>query len=703
MIIFNILFLVFFLLKIENSISVKINAIAYAFNENRHIYGLLINDFNQYAIDTGLDVQVSLNLLTPANSTTEVNDISATYESVLSKKSEKYDLYFYDSIYTSKFNEYFIDLNKYFSKEYLTRFDQKLLKNTCIINKKLVGLPVSLDYAGLYSNRRLLNEYNKSIPTTWNELLETALYIKEKEESKGHKNIVYYHGLVPDSETGSCSLIEFIHSFRKSKKSPYPEARSQETGDALTMIKKLKDELSSDMEFLSGDDYFFQKIFTDNALFLKFWYIPGINPAYNITILPGNVEGVSGTVIGGNNMAISTFSTEEKQLASFKVMEYLTSYDIQKKNIKENDLISPIPELYNDENLCKEVDCEFIKSFQPINRPSYDVISYDKYSQRFRTSANSYIYGNASLPEVLRNIDDISRVYYFSISTEESYLGLILFIVFCIILIIMIGSYSFLFMEKFKSHFQSTPYEFWFLIISGSIVLLFRALTEYGKISYFICQSKPFLLSVGVTMTLCPVLHRLIVNFPVVNEISEWTKNNKWRFMLIFFTTDIVFLLLSMIQPFKHDQRIDKYGRNYKVCANQGSFLPIVVNSMLGIKYLTIFVMVVLLFLEWNLKETYNDMSYMMSTIAIDIILIISLFVVDNITNNNYIYYFGVYFCIFALSAVTNFIFLYGIKIIYILLNPKKMRNDENMSDEKGCKENASNNNDLTTLQSAKI
>jgi len=53
-----------------------------------------------------------------------------------------------------------------------------------------------LDFTLLYSNRKLLNIYKKNIPTTWNELLETASYILEKEKQLNNTDIMGFSGLI---------------------------------------------------------------------------------------------------------------------------------------------------------------------------------------------------------------------------------------------------------------------------------------------------------------------------------------------------------------------------------------------------------------------------------------------------------------------------------------------------------------------------
>jgi len=49
-----------------------------------------------------------------------------------------------------------------------------------------------MTYEILYSNKNLLTRYDKAIPKTWNELIDTCKYIMEKE--KDHE-LICYNGL----------------------------------------------------------------------------------------------------------------------------------------------------------------------------------------------------------------------------------------------------------------------------------------------------------------------------------------------------------------------------------------------------------------------------------------------------------------------------------------------------------------------------
>jgi len=52
-----------------------------------------------------------------------------------------------------------------------------------------------MDVTTLYSNRMLLNKYDKKVPKTWDELIDTARYIlkKEKEENPD-VDLIGYNG-----------------------------------------------------------------------------------------------------------------------------------------------------------------------------------------------------------------------------------------------------------------------------------------------------------------------------------------------------------------------------------------------------------------------------------------------------------------------------------------------------------------------------
>ncbi|OUM57627.1 hypothetical protein PIROE2DRAFT_17322, partial [Piromyces sp. E2] len=143
-------------------------------------------------------------------------------------------------------------------------------------------------------------------------------------------------------------------------------------------------------EFYNSEEYSKIKLDSGGFIFLKFWYIPDYH-LYTITPLPGGKDGISGSCIGGYNIGINSYITDEKKEASIKVLEYINSKEIQKKVIKEYHLYSAIPSLYDDEDVCATVNCTFIKNMQFTLRPKEK--NYNYYSKQFRTYIYEFLYG----------------------------------------------------------------------------------------------------------------------------------------------------------------------------------------------------------------------------------------------------------------------------------------------------------------------
>eukprot|EP00833_Pecoramyces_ruminatium_P004949 jgi/Orpsp1_1/1178981/evm.model.c7180000067457.3 len=288
---------------IERCISIELKAIAFEYSEYPY-YTTIVNKFNEYVKNKNIDLKLNIVLYTSHNSTLFVGDYAMTIESILSKGLEKYDIYLYDNMYTSRFSPYFIDLKEWLPESHLFMYSSGIASQSCTYKEKWFGLPMSIEYSVLYSNMYLLNKYGKTIPKTWDELIETGKYILQNENSNGNYDIIGYNGLFPDYETALMSAIEFIYSFRKTKNSPFPKYTDQEAIDALNKIREVKNLLSSEKVFKDKEGDTFTRLVNGNAIFIKYWNSDFSNPIYNKTPLVGNTEGISASALGGSNIGI---------------------------------------------------------------------------------------------------------------------------------------------------------------------------------------------------------------------------------------------------------------------------------------------------------------------------------------------------------------------------------------------------------------
>jgi len=617
-----------------NVYAITINAIAFSYYENNEIYTPMKDEFNKYSKENNLDIELNLNFLTNANGSNSIEEYESVVESLLKKKNSKkkkdIDIYFYDCAYTNKYGPYLINLHNILPKDHIDMYNPKILSETCLYEDYLVGLPVYLDYTYLHSNKSLLKKYNKNVPTTWKELLDTAKYIlKQEKESYNNTNLIGYFALLEDNEIGTCSIHDFIYSNRPTVDSSFPELTSKDAIDALELLKKIKEEISSDIGFKSKMSYKLNELINGNYIFSNFYYASlGTN---NISLLPGSKKGISGNIIVGYNVGIGKYSDESKRNAVITVFKFLTSKEIQKKFVLEKGITSPIPSIYDDEKVCEKVDCELMKNIQPFGRFANKTENYYTYSSMFRNEIYKFLYGDKSASEVLKNVEDLSKIYYIPIlDTKETSIGLISVIIMIVLSVIMILSTVFLFIDKYKSYFNFLSTDFWFISIIGSIIIISTCFTGMGEKKILKCHFKILTLSLGFTFNLIPVLHKLIINFPERNKFSNWCRRNKYIFLFIFIAFDLLLLTTHFVSAYKIETIIVSEGKNFQICNLCNGYAIFITYLVITIKLLILGTILLLIYSEWNMENTYYDLRFLISVIYTDTLSVIILLIAIN-------------------------------------------------------------------------
>jgi len=205
------------------------------------------------------------------------------------------------------------------------------------------------------------------------------------------------------------SLYEFINSFRKSNDSPHPELTSEETMEALDKLKEMKEEFGEDI-FRAPDNLAVESIFfKGDALFVRYFFNPHI-PIYKASALPGQTEGVSGSIVIPYNLGINKYIDEERKKAAVEFLKYVTSKEVQKEYIIKNSMISALTELYDDEEVCNVIECNVVKDAYPFSFMDNDekLFGDDNYHIKYRDIMFDYIYNNKTLSEVTKTLDDIT-------------------------------------------------------------------------------------------------------------------------------------------------------------------------------------------------------------------------------------------------------------------------------------------------------
>jgi len=277
-------------------------------------------------------------------------------------------------------------MSKHLEKDHINMYNKHILSQVGYYKDKLVGLPATVDFDGLFSNTLYLNKYNKTVPKTWDELIQTSKYIIEQEKALNNTDLIAYNGVFGDIDNGINSLIEFIYSCRETYDSPFPELTSNTTINALELIKKIKNEISSDEIYTSGPDFSVMKLYDGKALFIKFYYIPGLIPEFSpyiVSSMPGIKEGISGTILVGYNMGIVGNIDEDKIEPAMKAIRYMSSKEMQKDLALKEFIISGMSSLYEDEDICSNIRfCDFYRYPQTITKPK-NVFNTDDFEEKF--------------------------------------------------------------------------------------------------------------------------------------------------------------------------------------------------------------------------------------------------------------------------------------------------------------------------------
>jgi len=315
-----------------------------------------------------------------------------------------------------------------------------------------------------------------------------------------------------------------------------------------------------------------------------------------------------------------------------------------------------------------------------VSRKSLTNENYDQYSEKYRSFIYDYLYGNITVDEALQNVVDITKYYKISLSTEDSSVGLVAFIINLLLIGIIMASVYFLFNPKYERHFKFLSRPLWLIVISGCILYLLVTLFEYGDTTSLKCNVKVFFISLCYTLTLTPMLYQLLINFPEDNKISQWFETHLTFSMLSFVMVDFVIFLFTFIQPFAIQLKDISEGRNFKTCAlTASSFNLFILCMVILYKILLAIAILILCFVEWNIKETSYDVKILMVALYINIIGNFLNFITNKLDIYNYELFFILKEVIYAFCCINNYMCLYGYRIILAVSKPPKENEDKDM------------------------
>ena len=294
------------------------------------------------------------------------------------------------------------------------------------VGGKLVALPLFTDAPALYYRKDLLDKYGAKVPTTWQELADTAKMIQDKERAAGNKDmwgLVFqgnsYEGLTCDAlewvkSNGGGQLVEPDGSISINN----PKAAA-----AIEMVKGWVGTISPPGVLAYQEEESRGVWQTGNAVFMRNWpyaYSLGngadspIKGKFDVTTLPsGGGDNHSAATLGGWNLAVSKYSKSPD--AAIKLVRFLSSPEMQKRRAIEATNLPTLLVTYDDADVGAKVPIiphwkdVFLNA---VPRPSAPTkVKYNEVSSDFWTAVHKTLSGDGSAADNLAQLEvDLTKL-----------------------------------------------------------------------------------------------------------------------------------------------------------------------------------------------------------------------------------------------------------------------------------------------------
>ncbi|ORX83748.1 hypothetical protein BCR32DRAFT_307857 [Anaeromyces robustus] len=415
-----------------------------------------------------------------------------------------------------------------------------------------------------------------------------------------------------------------------------------------------------------------------SALFVKFWmfqkpYIDTID--HYISPMPGHKEGITSSTITSYNIGVKKKIDDKIKDKAIEIVKFLISDEFQKKIVMNGLMPSLIPRICEDEDVRDKIDCTLFNSIQMCVRKGNNLIHIDEYINTFREYIYEFIYGDKDPSYVLDKVEDISKIYYIVIDNVKS-VGFIYFVMIWVFIAIMGFSLIFLFIENFAPFFKFLSDDFWIIQVLGSIITLAASFEQLNAVDINKCYLKFISISLGLTLSLIPISHKLIVSFPASTKFVIWVNRHKYCYLLFFILIDMLIFCSFYFEIYEIENVVVFDHKNFQRCKLTyiSGYIVIIIEFLYK---LFIFLLILLLsFIDWNIYSIYYDLRLVVAMIYVDIISLTIFCLINIIKINRYKANFYINEILILLISFSNYILLYGFRIMIAFLKKQNIKLD---------------------------
>jgi len=377
---------------------------------------------------------------------------------------------------------------------------------------------------------------------------------------------------------------------------------------------------------------------------------------------------------------------------------------MQIKYTKKTGKCSSLLEIYNDENLCSQIDCNLIKNLQLVVKPKVLLDNYDEYVFKYKNILTKYLVGNTTAEDTLREIDNIEIIYNIDYKSKAGIIVIVLTVTF---MMIVFASYRLMFIKKFNFYLTMINKYYWFVFILGVCVCLSINLFMLGKVTIFKCNTILIATIIGISLIFYPFYINGIINFPEENKISEYVRKHQFSTLCILLLIDIFFILVFSILPSYHvETNYIENGMNFNICLIKDKITYMFLTLVILLKLLLFISVIFLVFMEWNSDFIFNDVKIVSFIIYSVLPYILSVIILNVVNLKNYYLIMSAKIGLNTLLVIIIYFITFWWRM-YLELNNSDKKNDriKYFNDENGKENiNISNNADeIKTLKTIQI
>jgi len=345
------------------------------------------------------------------------------YKLWLAAQSSDIDVYRMDVIWAPQLATHFVDLNPHVA-DIIDQFVPAAVESQTV-DGKLVALPMFLGAPALYYRKDLLEKHGEAVPTTWQQLTDTAQRIMDAERAAGNDDMYGFVWQGAAYEGLTCDAQEWIHSSgggRIVELDGSIQINNEKAAAALNLAKSWVGGISPE-GVLNYKEEDARGVFqSGNAVFMRNWnyaYALGngddspIKGKFDVAVLPHGEGGQSTATLGGWHLGVSKYG--KNQEAAIELVRFLNNFE----NQKERAIITSRPPTVSAVYLDPEVGekQEFIPLWKPVvdnalPRPSAATLrKYNEVSSAFWTAVHNTLSDKGSAEENLAKLEsDLNRL-----------------------------------------------------------------------------------------------------------------------------------------------------------------------------------------------------------------------------------------------------------------------------------------------------